>query len=417
LVGLAVIVLTAVGLASGSGASAATAAPSAGRWVRVDAAAQDFPPGSAVTSVVEFRGQLVAAGTVPATEHRLFPSTGALWTSADGRRWQRVLQAPFGDAFSVRLASTRSAIYAIAAGHEGDSPEPSRVWRSTDEQTWQLLTARAPSGLGEVVAGSSGLVAVGSELAPACDSGIDCLRTAIWSSPDGATWTRVPGDASTFPAGFVTGVVRTRDGYVAVGNERKGMLDSVTRVWTSRRGEQWNSAPSPALTRVRADPSALAANDRTALLVGIVPSRAPAAPTTTTTNAPQVASDGSTTVTLCATINGVPAVWTRSGTTDWRRASVTGMDSGVATIVVSSHGNWVGAAVAGDCSSSRPVLLTSSDGRRWSARVAEPAAGATVSAHRDVSALAPTPSGAIAFVGGFADPAASPDVWLWTAPK
>jgi hypothetical protein len=368
---------------------------------------------------VSFKGRLFAAGGLDDPPRGPVPAIGALWTSTDGRRWQQVQPSPFGDAYGVRLTATGSAIYAIAAGGEGSSPELSRVWRSTDGSAWELVTAVAPAGIGPFVGAPTGLVAVGSELAPHCSSGLDCIRTAIWSSPDGAKWTQATGGPTTFPAGFMTGVVRTRSGLVAVGSQRLGPLDRATRVWTSRGGAQWDAAPSPALSKAKATSYALAADDRTALLAGVVPSRTKLPPTTTTTRAPATVqnADGSvsSTITLCGTINGTPAVWTRRGSTDWTRAKVSGMGPAVPLMMVAAGRHWVGVAVAGDCSSSRPVLLTSPDARVWNRQVAAAPPSAAPAAHRQPTALAPTSSGAIAFVSSFPD-SASPEVWIWTPP-
>jgi hypothetical protein len=415
-VGFVVVVLTAFGLGAPA-AMAATAPPSAGRWERVDAATQDFPPGSAVTSVVSFHGTLVAVGVVPDPGHVPIPVAGAVWTSTDGRRWQRVLPVPFGDSFRFQLVSFRSALYAVAAGEIGNQPSPSRVWRSTDGRTWRPLTATGPADLSAVVDGPNGLVAVGSEPASDCSVGPSCIRIAIWTSRDGAAWTRVTRDAAARAQGLATDVVRTPDGLVAVGEKYEQLPGAFPGVWESRTGARWSGRPSPELTRDEGHISGIAAGGRETLLLGSVPSHETLPATTTTTVAPRVSADANSTIhVVCESGSIVPALWTRTGTADWKRADVAGMGPGAATKMVFSHGTWVGAVVDGDCGSSRTAFVTSTDARRWHRQVAEPAPADQPSTSRIPSALTPTPSGAIAFLSGFIDPTASPDIWIWTAP-
>jgi hypothetical protein len=418
LVVIAVLALATVGLAGGTARAASTAASEAGHWVRLDSAAQDFPPGSGVTSVVTFRGKLVALGVVPDTGNGPIPVVGALWTATDGRRWRRVLPVPFGDSSGFQLVLLRSALYAVAAGEIGNQPSPSRVWRSTDGRTWRLLTASGPAGLSVVVAGPDGLVAVGSESASDCTVGPTCIRTTIWTSPDGVTWTRVARDAAARTQGFATGLVRTRDGLIAIGEKFEELPGTSPWVSTSRTGARWDGRSSPALTKAEAHVSGVAAGGRETLLLGSVPSHVTLPSTTTTTSPPVVSPDGkSTSVVVCGSLGGLPAVWTRTGNADWKRGSVSGMGSASVTKVVASHGAWVGAAVEGDCSSSHTVFVTSTDARRWHRQVAEPATGTPPTRYRNPSALAPTASGAIAFITPFVDPTERPEVWLWTAPK
>lgn len=82
--------------------------------------------------------------------------------------------------------------------------------------------------LSAVVAAGPGLVAVGKEHQTA----------AVWTSPDGQVWSRVPHDEAVFADGWMwmNDVVETGDGLVAVGRDEGRTRGAA---WTSRDGEQW----------------------------------------------------------------------------------------------------------------------------------------------------------------------------------
>jgi hypothetical protein len=90
-----------------------------------------------------------------------------------------------------------------------------------------------------VTVGGPGLVAVGWDW-----SGGD-IDAAVWTSPDGVTWSRVPHDESIFGGpGFqeILSVAVGGPGLVAVGlDEAGGDRDAV--VWTSPDGITWSRVP------------------------------------------------------------------------------------------------------------------------------------------------------------------------------
>ena len=98
-----------------------------------------------------------------------------------------------------------------------------------------------------LAAGESGLVAVGA------DGALLEENAAVWTSPDGKSWERVadadgvfggppressgPGD--TFPSlQFIRGVVAGGPGFVAVGEDQS--QDVQAAVWTSPDGQSWS---------------------------------------------------------------------------------------------------------------------------------------------------------------------------------
>ncbi len=176
----------------------------------------------------------------------------AVWTSTDGTTWARVThdEATFGgDDFQemqsvVVFGSTLIAVGVDASGGDADAA----VWTSSDGLNWNRVVA-AEAVLGgpgsqamlRVAVGGPGLVAVGFEDA-ADDFDWDA---AVWTSPDGITWTRVPHDEAAFGGDRIQvmwGVTVAEVGLVAVGTDRSGG-DVDAAVWTSPDGITWTRVP------------------------------------------------------------------------------------------------------------------------------------------------------------------------------
>ena len=91
--------------------------------------------------------------------------------------------------------------------------------------------------MGSVTVGGPGLVAVGW----------DGPNEAVWTSPDGISWSRVPDDAVFSGAGNqeMSSVTVGAPGLVAVGSDQSGG-DADVPVWTSPDG----ISSAPAVSRV-----------------------------------------------------------------------------------------------------------------------------------------------------------------------
>jgi hypothetical protein len=177
-------------------------------------------------------------------------SDAAAWISADGLTWTRV---PHDEAnLGGRNGQTMRAVVAggpglVAVGYESSGQDSdAAVWTSVDGSTWTRVphdeavfggdNSRAMTA---VVAGGPGLVAVGYDSANQGWAGMDA-NAAVWTSPDGIAWTRVP-NAEVFGDRLwqiMNAVTRGGPGLVAVGHDG-AVNDYDAAVWTSTDGIIW----------------------------------------------------------------------------------------------------------------------------------------------------------------------------------
>jgi hypothetical protein len=132
------------------------------------------------------------------------------------RRWLMVAAAALALVGGLIFAGTRADEEPIPA----DQPEPtlSYQWsRVTHDEG--VLGGDGDQRMNSVTAGGPGLVAVGS---------------AVWTSVDGLTWSRVPDDEAIFAAASIYGVTAGGPGLVAVGD-----AGGDAAVWTSVDGVKW----------------------------------------------------------------------------------------------------------------------------------------------------------------------------------
>ncbi len=170
----------------------------------------------------------------------------AVWTSADGITWSRVPddeEVLGGDGRQVMVSVTAGGPGLVAIGTDSFQ---GAVWISPDGITWtRVLDDEVILGsrMSSVTADGSGLVAVGwavsrRDVAPLePDSGFLGLEldedAAVWTSPDGITWSRVPHDEAVFGGEGrqpMNSVTVGGPGLVAVGFDKLG-LDFAAAVW------------------------------------------------------------------------------------------------------------------------------------------------------------------------------------------
>jgi hypothetical protein len=138
------------------------------------------------------------------------------------------------------VASSGSIVVAVGGETETADYRPEFLVSSDGGRSFRLADVRAADGAEpgygdapRVVAGSNGAwVALGGSHA----------GTAVWTSRDGASWTRQPDSTgAVFGRDKITRVTRTASGFVAVGDtSRTGdYSDAVPVVWLSADGRQW----------------------------------------------------------------------------------------------------------------------------------------------------------------------------------
>ena len=220
----------------------------------VDAAATDWsrvphdesvfggPDDQAMVDVVERGPGLVAVGY----DFSGGDYDAAVWTSPDGDAWTRVPhdESVFGGASGQLISGVvvgGPGLVAVGYDFSGGDYDAA-VWTSPDGDVWtrvphdeSVFGGRVNQKMNGVVVGGPGLVAVGQD-----DSGGD-RDAAVWTSSDGVVWTRVPDDVSVFggpDSQEILGVVVGGPGLVAVGQDDSGG-DQDAAVWTSPDGVTW----------------------------------------------------------------------------------------------------------------------------------------------------------------------------------
>jgi len=207
---------------SESGWLDAATSPDGSKWTKTESRDIEFEGYSVVSGGPGY----VAVGTayVDAAQARW---DGGVALSADGSTWSGVHLPSFEFARIMDIASHAGLL--VAVGRTVQGAANAIVWTSTDGKAWDRQPD-APSldgaGMNAVVEGPKGLIAVGGGATDA----------AVWQSPDGRTWTRVPDDPA-FDGAAMYAVAPTASGYVAVGyDQAKGV------VWTSADGTTWTRA-------------------------------------------------------------------------------------------------------------------------------------------------------------------------------
>jgi hypothetical protein len=223
-------------------------------WSRVphDEAVFGGPFGQSMFDVTVGGPGLVAVGE----SGRPGDFDAAVWTSPDGITWSRVPhnEAVFGGiAYQGMLSVTVGGPGLVAVGSDGSHDRSAAVWTSPDGITWSRVPHNEAvfggAAMSSVGVGGPGLVAVGSDGDPQTAIG----NEVVWTSPDGITWSRVPdneeifgGETSTeeiFGSAGVEDVIAVGPGLVAVGVDWHTEGGNDAAVWTSPNGITWTRVP------------------------------------------------------------------------------------------------------------------------------------------------------------------------------
>jgi hypothetical protein len=224
-------------------------------WTRTPADFDVFGEGSGMYDVAVSPHGIVAVG---ATENwiseDLVKVRPSVWISPDGLDWARAWDGPETERDATAYGQFDAQMQAVTVASDGtlvavgsmldeQGAAVAAVWTSSDGVTWDRVphdpTVFGDSGeleltMWDVVADTSGFVAVGGER----QSG--ATHPALWTSPDGVSWSRVELDSAT--AGFAgpfASVTVGGEGLVVTGPVMYEAFGSVT-VWTSVNGASWD---------------------------------------------------------------------------------------------------------------------------------------------------------------------------------
>jgi hypothetical protein len=389
-----------------SASSATTPQPSASasagptlEWTKVTKTGEAdglLRDGDAITGLVALGGGYVMAGDAGNG------ASAVIWHSADGVSWQRIEDGPAfaeSEMTGESLVPVAGGVLAVGSSIQNDPTcrggegsdcngfDPIRLWFTPDGATWTLLpdTATVPFGrsmLAMVAAGPGGLVAFGYRI-PIHGS---TFPPAVWTSPDGRTWTAAPQFGQAFPLGVVDRLIGWRDGYVAFG--RNTGLDKPhsgpATAWFSQDGRTWTAAVVPPSTdeiigRLWAGSHGLLAGGPTGggpeaavyWTSGNGQSWQVAAessfPFVTTNTTPLLLADGANILALGTDRSGAFGGWLSSDGTKWQSIA----QAGSLPVLAQSGGNQgvlgpAGAVVAAEYSGSFASTLWTAD---WQGRV------------------------------------------------
>jgi hypothetical protein len=211
--------------------------------------------GARVLVLAPLGSSLLALGSVPGPEGR----APAAWTTADGRHWHAVPLHPatgYGrqaEFVMAGVAGAHLAVYGQAFGGAHSNPRPT-LWTgdanglTEHEQVFTMFGGEHAISVNDEAARPGRVL-----LAGAWDGASGRYGAAVWTSPDGATWTRhanaphlasAPGEQTT-----AYGAAATATGFLAVGDTVRAGSDGLSTdplAWTSVDGVGWHRIALPA---------------------------------------------------------------------------------------------------------------------------------------------------------------------------
>ncbi len=161
------------------------------------------------------------------------PTRTLIFTSADGSHWTQTGEVTGQDAAGITGPVARNGRVYVALGAEGGGTyygEQSNgaAWVSSDLRSWTKAPMQQALGgaeFNDVAAGPVGFIAIG----------FDQGGQSVWASKDGLRWSVLTDPRAFPPASSHPGrIVRTRGGLLIV-----GALNEQAAVWTSPDGRSW----------------------------------------------------------------------------------------------------------------------------------------------------------------------------------
>jgi hypothetical protein len=217
-------------------------------WSRVSDPGLVVPGDQVMRRVIAAPTGLVALGYTDAGGGR----DAAVWTSTDGERWTPVPSTGFdgaGDQEMLGAATFGDEVIAVGYSATEAGDLDAAVWTES-EGVWSRVTSDPLGGpsdqqMTSVLTTGSGLVAVGYDT-----SGGD-HDAAVWTAANGTTWKRVP------PEGFARGseqqmyaLTQVGGTLVAAGTSETSSGDRNAAIWLSPDGSSWSQVPGtdPSMT-------------------------------------------------------------------------------------------------------------------------------------------------------------------------
>lgn len=132
--------------------------------------------------------RFVAVGTAPLVQNdaTVLIAHVAIWYSLDGYTWERAEDLPsFAGAIAAGIAE-HDGQYVVAGSLPADE-NATAIWTSADGVRWEPVSVPAGPGIADIEAGPGGFVAIGGSRVP-----WQSETATLWRSGDGTTWTPAP---------------------------------------------------------------------------------------------------------------------------------------------------------------------------------------------------------------------------------
>jgi hypothetical protein len=187
----------------------------------------DAPAGAVSASSGGLAGQLFIVGT---TDDE---AASAVWRSADGQAWQRIVLPDSADVALQAITDGPNGLAAVGFSYGSEDPVPAG-WHSRDGLAWQPISGDMGAGEMRVVAaGGDGYLALGSDPVTG--------EVLGWTSADGIAWS-IGSPVSGIDGGTtLNGLSAVTDGYLAYGSA----TSAEAAVWHSIDGVAWQAIALP----------------------------------------------------------------------------------------------------------------------------------------------------------------------------
>ncbi|MEU7941674.1 hypothetical protein [Microbispora bryophytorum] len=322
-------------LRDGTAGPVAWVSPDGVGWTRVDTDQIGTPDKVRAMRAVAARGDRVVALADPGSGESI---SVVLRSDDGGRTWLRTAAA-LADvrAEPGALAVTKKGFVLVPTRQKSDGGEV-RVYCSPEGADWTQCGTIGP--LGAEGTGVRGLAASAAGVAAVAES--EWERYAVYTSQDGREWTR-SADLGAIP-GTLRGLAVTDAGVLVAGGDKRGPgdVENLPVLITAGKGEAAHTVPLKdiaGLNRLARDTADVAASGGTFVAVGAA--------------------------------NGDAAIWTSGNNgANWEDAAFPDLLGGPGRQALSGvvHGprGWLAVgSTTTDPAVTRPLLVTSADGKSW----------------------------------------------------